>query len=214
MSLHLPAVCCTVQLRRWCLVRPAMPPACHMHGAACCCIWPTARASPHLRRRVVLLAELHDVHTLQQAATEHRRRSGSWRRDGATPALRRHHSAAACHHAQRCPCGAATANGAECCTAPVARVAALPSTPCRLLPCPSAGGGGARRGRTLAPRAGPTGGAGLALPAGSASLIMPVTAGGGGGVRRGQGRSRKCTGRCPRTLPSGPGPTHPWPPCK
>lgn len=33
-----------------------------------------------------------------------------------------------------------------------------------------------QRVRTLAPRAGPTGGAGLALPAGSASLIMPVTA--------------------------------------
>jgi hypothetical protein len=34
---------------------------------------------------------------------------------------------------------------------------------------------------TLAPRAGPTGGAGLALPAGSASLIMPVTAARGKG---------------------------------
>lgn len=45
----------------------------------------------------------------------------------------------------------------------------------------SSGSGGARRqGRTLAPSAGPTGGAGLALPAGSASLIMPVTAGGRG----------------------------------
>ena len=39
-----------------------------------------------------------------------------------------------------------------------------------------------RRRRTLAPSAGPTGGAGLALPAASASLIMPVTAGCGAGV--------------------------------
>jgi hypothetical protein len=38
-------------------------------------------------------------------------------------------------------------------------------------------------GHTLEPRAGPTGGAGFALPAGSASLIMPVTATGRVGKR-------------------------------
>ena len=56
-----------------------------------------------------------------------------------------------------------------------------------------------RQQRALAPSAGPTGGAGLALPAGSASLIMPVTA--GGGVAEGRSEASSMQGR-PARLPA------------
>ncbi len=214
---QLPAAGCTGQ-------PAAEHPAPALHNSQTCCVPPPA---PHLRRRVVLLAELHDVHTLQKTTRQLNDQSVvavqhgiAWqhRRGAPRPA-----AAALVRHSGRCHVqsvalaaaagsahDAAKGHANDCCTATMLQHArqSLQTIQAR------SGGSSARAGRTLAPSAGPTGGAGLALPAGSASLIMPVTAGGREGVRATLGRSQKCARRCPRALPEAPGPTHPWPPCK
>lgn len=138
---------------------------------------------PHfvLRRRVVLLAERHDVHTLQPRPVE-MAVLGREQTECTPLGVKIHNSGDCARRLPKCcqPRPGVQPPCSPCYSQPPPLLAALagPAAPvhcqAELRAAPAAPT--ARRRRTLAPRAGPTGGAGLALPAGSASLMRPVTA--------------------------------------